>query len=107
MLPLGFERLIAIDVILYGLSLLLQFASLALLRRNEPDLPRPFRVPGGKWGVALVGVAPLLLLGIALYHECLRPDHSWHAVAFGGILVALGPILYLVASRFRTKAPVA
>jgi amino acid transporter len=104
MLPLGFERLIAIDVILYGLCLLLQFASLTVLRRNEPDLPRPFRVPGGMWGVTPVGVAPVLLLAVALYHECIQPERSFHAVAFGGLLVALGPVFYLFAWRYRTRA---
>jgi len=103
MIPLGFERLIAIDVILYGLCLLVQFASLVVLRVNEPDLPRPFRVPGGLWGVSLVGVAPVVLLVIALYHECLQPDRSFHAIAFGGLLVALGPAFYLVANRCRTR----
>ncbi len=97
MLPVGFEKLIALDVILYGLSLALQFASLAFLRFYEPDLPRPFRVPGGKWGVALVGVAPVLLLLAALYHEGFGAEHSYQAIAIGGIVVLVGPVLYLFA----------
>jgi amino acid transporter len=103
-LPLGFERLIAIDVILYGLCLLVQFASLIFLRVNEPELVRPFRVPGGRWGVALVGVAPVLLLLIALYHECVQPERSFYAVAYGGCLVALGPVLYLLACWYRARS---
>jgi amino acid transporter len=103
MIPLGFERLIAIDVILYGLCLLVQFASLVVLRVKEPDLPRPFRVPGGLWGVSLVGVAPVVLLAVALYHECLQPDHAFQAIAFGGLFVALGPAFYLVARLCRTS----
>jgi amino acid transporter len=97
MLPVGFEKLIALDVILYGLSLSLQFASLTFLRFYEPDLPRPFRVPGGKWGVALVGVAPVLLLLTALYHEGFGAEHSYQAITIGGIVVLVGPVLYLLA----------
>ena len=61
MLPVGFEKLIALDVILYGLSLASCNLHLCVPAFYEPDLPRPFRVPGGKWGVAVVGVAPVLL----------------------------------------------
>ena len=49
-LGLSFERLVTIDILIYGLSLLLEFAALAALRLREPDLPRPFRVPGGTFG---------------------------------------------------------
>jgi amino acid transporter len=103
MLPMGFDRLIAIDVMLYGLCLSVQFISLVVLRIKEPDLPRPFRVPGGKWGVSLAGVAPVLLLLTALYHECIQPDRSFYVVAFGGGLVALGPVFYLLASWYRAR----
>ena len=104
MLPLGFDRLIAIDVMLYGLCLSVQFISLVVLRVKEPDLPRPFRVPGGKWGVSLAAVAPVLLLVTALYHECIQPDRSLLPLAFGGGLVAMGPVLYLLASWYRRAA---
>jgi amino acid transporter len=103
MLPVGFEKLIALDVILYGLSLGLQFASLAFLRFYEPDLPRPFCVPGGKWGVALVGVAPVLLLLTALYHEGFGAEHSYPAIAIGGIVVLVGPVLYLLARPSNSR----
>jgi amino acid transporter len=104
MLPLGFDRLIAIDVMLYGLCLSLQFISLAVLRVKEPDLPRPFRVPGGKWGVSMAAVAPVLLLVTALFHECIQPNRSFLPLAFGGGLVAIGPVLYLLAARYRGAA---
>ena len=42
-LNLPFERLISIDLILYGSSLLLEFVALIVLRLREPHLPRPFR----------------------------------------------------------------
>ena len=42
-LKLPFERLISIDLILYGSSLILEFVTLIVLRLREPELPRPFR----------------------------------------------------------------
>ena len=46
-LRLSFERLISIDLVLYGASLLLEFVALVVLRLREPSLVRPFRIPGG------------------------------------------------------------
>src|SRR6202023_3714751 len=49
-LGLGFARLVTLDILLYGASLLLEFMALAVLRFREPELARPFRVPGGLFG---------------------------------------------------------
>ena len=42
-LKLPFERLISIDLILYGSSLLLEFVALVVLRIREPKLTSPFK----------------------------------------------------------------
>ena len=52
-LGLGFERLVTIDILIYGTSLMLEFVALAVLRFRQPDLPRPFRVSG--WNIRSVG----------------------------------------------------
>src|ERR1700685_848587 len=44
-LGLGFQRLVTIDILLYGCSLGLEFVALIFLRVREPNLPRAFRVP--------------------------------------------------------------
>src|SRR5260221_14442128 len=67
-LRLGFERLVTLDIILYGASLMLEFVTLVVLRIREPELKREFRVPGGLAGAILAGVFPLLLLGLAGGH---------------------------------------
>ena len=61
-LGLGFERLVMIDVLIYGTSLVLEFVALAVLRHREPDLPRPYRVPGGILGAWLLGLPPTALI---------------------------------------------
>ena len=61
-LELPFVKLIVLDVLLTGLSILLEFAALVFLRIREPYLSRPFRVPGGLWGAVAIGVPPLAFL---------------------------------------------
>jgi amino acid transporter len=95
-LGLGFARLVTIDILLYGFSLLLEFIALAVLRFREPDLPRPFRVPGGLFGVIAIGIPPMLLLGFSI----IRSEHEqiWNmsSFAFGMILIAAGFVAYAV-----------
>jgi len=95
-LGLGFDRLVQVDIVLYGLSLVLEFAALAVLRVREPDLPRAFRVPGGVAGAIAVGVPPTALLGVALWMSFSGSDADG---APGGLRVALaliaaGPLLF-------------
>ena len=102
-LSLGFERLIELDVILYGLALLLEFAALLVLRVREPALPRPFRVPGGMPVAVLLGAGPTVLLALALARE--RHDHPDQigAVLLGVGLALAGPLVYVVAFRNRRR----
>jgi len=93
-LGLGFERLVTIDILLYGSSLLLEFAALIALRYREPELRRPFRVPGGMAGAWLVGVCPMLLLGFAALHGEQESVLGMSALAFGGLLMVSGVVAY-------------
>jgi amino acid transporter len=56
----SFGKLVVIDVLLYSAALSLEFAALITLRWKRPGFPRPFRIPGGWLGVALVTIAPML-----------------------------------------------
>ena len=53
----AFEKVITICAFLFVASYSLSFASVFVMRRREPDLPRPFRALGHPWttGVVLVG----------------------------------------------------
>jgi amino acid transporter len=97
-LKLPFERLISIDLILYGTSLLLEFVALVALRIREPGLPRPFKA--GNMAVAvLLGVGPAVLIVYALYvsrDETLFGTTS--ALLFSVAVGLLGPVLYWVAA---------
>src|SRR5499427_117709 len=93
-LGLGFERLVTIDILIYGSSLLLEFIALVVLRIREPNLPRPFRVPGGTFGAVFIGVVPMLLLAFSI----VRSDHEQilgiSSLLFGTLLIAAGFFAY-------------
>lgn len=96
-LRLSFERLISIDLVLYGASLLLEFVALVVLRLREPALERPFRIPGGLSAAILAGVGPAILIVFALYAA--RDEHigPLSALVFAALVAAVGPLVYLIA----------
>ncbi len=94
-LGLSLTRLLELDVLLYGLSLILEFVALLVLRLRAPAMERPFRIPGGTGAVALLAVFPTGLIGFALYAaraDRIAPHLS--ALALGLGIIALGPVLY-------------
>jgi amino acid transporter len=98
-LKLPFERLISIDLILYGSSLLLEFVALVVLRIREPELERPFKA--GNFAVAcLLGAGPAVLIGYALYAS--RDEKiigTTSALLFAVGVSLLGPLLYWATAR--------
>ena len=100
-LLLGFERLITLDILIYGLSLGLEFVALAVLRVREPELKRPFRVPGGIFGAFAIGIPPVLMLAFDLIHS--EHESVWHmsSLEFGLILIGLGVVAYGVNRLLR------
>jgi amino acid transporter len=103
-LGLGFERLVTLDIILYGASLMLEFVTLVVLRIREPNLKRGFRVPGGLPGAVLAGVFPLLLLGLAVAHGGSETVLGVNGLAFGAIIIVGGFVVYLGSARLRRRA---
>ncbi|MBZ5630596.1 MAG: APC family permease [Acidobacteriia bacterium] len=102
-LPLGFERLVLIDIILYGGSLLLEFIALVVLRVSEPDLPRRFRAPGGPIGAAALGVGPAALLVLTLVRGESERAGPVTALGLGAILGLLGVIVYFATRRNQPR----
>ncbi|QHN05283.1 APC family permease [Granulicella sp. WH15] len=94
-LRLSFERLISIDLVLYGVALLLEFVALVVLRVREPHLKRPFRVPGGTLAAVLLGVCPAGLIGFALWAARGERVAGIPSLLFAGIVALAGPAVYL------------
>ena len=95
-LNLGFERLVTIDILIYGISLALEFMALVVLRIREPQLKRPFRVPGGLFGAIAVGVAPVLLLGFDLVRSQSEQVAGISSFALGAIVIGAGVLAYVL-----------
>jgi amino acid transporter len=110
-LKLPFERLISIDLILYGSSLVLEFLALIVLRLREPELPRPFRA--GSFSFAcLLAVGPTALIAYALYashSETLgdpgTPFAKVSSLAFAAAVALLGPPLYALTIALARRKP--
>jgi amino acid transporter len=99
-LGLGFERLVTLDILIYGLSLGLEFAALVALRIRKPDLNRPFRVPGGLIGAIAIGIPPMLLLGFDMVQSQSERVWGMSSFAFGAIVIAAGVVGYYLTCLF-------
>jgi FtsH-binding integral membrane protein len=99
-LGLNLTRLLELDITLYGLSLILEFVALVVLRWREPALPRPFRVPGGMFGAVAIGIGPTLLVLFTIYAA--RADRLTPrvpAIFFAALVVFAGVIVYTFTLR--------
>ena len=100
-LGLKFEKLVTLDIMLYGASLMLEFVTLVVLRIREPELKRGFRVPGGLTGAVMAGVFPLLLMSLAMVKSGSETILGMNGMAFGGIIIAGGFGLYWATKPLR------
>ncbi len=108
-LGLGFKKLVTLDIMLYGASLMLEFVTLVVLRIREPGLKREFKVPGGLAGAITCGIFPLLLMSLAMVESGSETILGMNGLTFGGLIIAAGFVLYLATKPLRRAviAPVA
>jgi amino acid transporter len=102
-LSFTFERLISIDLVLYGASLILEFVALVVLRVREPELKRPFRVPGGTAGTVVAGLGPTMLIAFALYAARNERVLGLNALLFASIVAVAGAVVYGVRQGVRSR----
>jgi amino acid transporter len=102
-LVLGFQRLVTLDIMLYGAALMLEFVTLVALRIREPRLRREFRVPGGMAGAVTCGMFPLALLILAMVESDQESILGMNALLFGILIIAAGVGLYFATSGVRAK----
>jgi amino acid transporter len=102
-LVLGFQRLVTLDIMLYGVALMLEFVTLVALRINEPKLKRGFAVPGGMAGAVTCGLFPGALLILAMIESDHETILGMNALVFGAAIIALGFVAYFATARLRSK----
>ena len=100
-LALPFSKLVMLDMLLTGSSILLEFAALVALRVREPELVRPFHVPGGMAGAIGVCVPPAALMVLAAVRNGAEPVGPINALQLGAILMAAGVVVYFLGERIR------
>ncbi|HKV04923.1 MAG TPA: APC family permease [Candidatus Acidoferrales bacterium] len=103
--PLGFERSLILDVLLTGLSILLEFWALVALRIREPGMPRPYRVPGGTLGAIVIGLPPLALIVTALVRNGSEAVGGTNQLVIGLAVVAAGAAIYFLSRIVRRWRP--
>jgi amino acid transporter len=89
----AFGSLVAIDVTIYACALMLEFISLIVLRIKHPEMNRPFRVPGGWVGIALITLLPLFVIVTAVYYQVLDVG-AVQGIGWAAIGLATGPLAY-------------
>ena len=102
-LGLGFKRLVTLDIMLYGVSLILEFVTLVALRIREPELKRGFRIPGGMPGAVLAGVFPLALLSLAMVESNHETVLGMNGLVFGVLIIMAGFLIYFVTGKLKIR----
>jgi len=85
-----FERVIAMLSFFFVANYTLSYASLFILRRREPDMPRPYRAWGYPWATGIALIASAIFLVASLVE-----DRSNAPIAFAILLVSY-PVFWLL-----------
>ena len=105
-LPLGFFRLLILDVMLTGLSILLEFGALIALRIREPNLQRPYRIPGGLLATIAITAPPTGLLVLSMFRTQSEQVGTTNEMMIGMGVILLGFLLYFASPASRLKVKV-
>jgi amino acid transporter len=101
-LQFSFERLISIDLMLYGGSLILEFVALVVLRLREPNLKRPFRAGNLVTAIAL-GAMPTALILYAAFSARDEKMGPMPALLFGLLVALAGPVFYWISRNVWSR----
>jgi amino acid transporter len=88
-------QLLTVYIWLRILVTMLTVLSVWRLRRRQPQLPRPFRIPWGNVGLAYVVIAPLLMSVVALVGS------DKFALQWGPLPVVLGVCAYFLFPKLK------
>jgi amino acid transporter len=99
-LSLSLDRILLLDILLYGASLALEFVALVVLRITQPMLARPFQIPGGTLGAIAISIAPCLLLVVAAVLNRNEKIGSISAAGLSLMVAICGLAIYPLAKKF-------
>jgi amino acid transporter len=99
----SFGNLVIFDVFLTNIGILLEVAALIVLRIREPELERPYRVPGGWTSIALITLSLLGVCAWAAWQQYV--ESGTQAVTYCLVVVGGSVLLYVpLELRRRTRA---
>lgn len=93
----SFTTVLEADVFLFLATLIFVFISGLIIRIKEPDMPRPFKIPVGTKGFAVLVV---ILISIALY-TMFSSGLEYAEIGFIGL--STGPVLYFIMKYYFGK----
>jgi len=103
-LSLSLDRILLLDILLYGASLILEFIALIVLRVREPGLERPLRIPGKIFGAVLAAGPPCALLIFAAIMNRHEQIGQISAAMLAGVVAICGVAMYPVVKRLTKPA---
>jgi len=89
----SFRDLIVLNVWLYSLSLIVELAAFLVLRMREPEMSRPWRVPGGPVGAWIAAGVP------AGFSAFTMAAAGWGTTVAAISAAATGPLAYALFAR--------
>jgi amino acid transporter len=98
-----FADLLIIDVTLYGAGLLLEFISLIVLRYKAPDEKRPFKIPLNAFGLCIMVILPLVVLGIALTACFATTTKAYIPAIFAIVALLTAEIAWWVIKIYQSR----
>lgn len=100
---LPFGKLVVIDILLYSAALILEFVAFLALREKEPNMERPFRVPGGWFGAILISILPAIFAGVVLAATLTDPEANLRQIYIVAGALASGVFIYFLQKKARNR----
>jgi amino acid transporter len=95
----SFTNLVIFDVFLTNIGILLEVAALIALRIREPELERPYRIPGGWFSITLIVACLLSICGWAAWQQ--YEESGSQAVRYCVYIVVFSVLLYFPLEFWR------
>ncbi len=100
---LSLGKLMVVDILFYTLGLSLEFCALVALRKKEPHLARPFRIPLETLGLTILSIIPVSLAVIVAVFSTMGEGGSFVQVGIVAAGVVAGVIIFERRSKYLHK----
>lgn len=96
---LPFGKLVVIDILLYSAALALEFAAFIVLRKIAPEMPRPFKIPGGWIAAILIAIVPIGFASIVLIATLSDAEADLRQIYVVAAAMLSGVVLYFLRRK--------